>query len=76
MATREHLPATFGSTILRCQKLHGDVLWEKEKYPEDLKEPDIELHIVSDSKQANNSLFYFSNPSPSDVQKFFSGRLL
>lgn len=27
-------------------KLHGDLLWEKEKYPEDLKEPDIELHVA------------------------------
>ncbi len=26
--------------------VHGDVLWEKEQYPEDLKEPDIELHTA------------------------------
>lgn len=29
------------------KKLHGDVLYEKEKYPEDLKEKDIELHVAS-----------------------------
>jgi predicted dehydrogenase len=26
--------------------VHGNLLWEKEKYPEDLKEPDIELHVA------------------------------
>jgi predicted dehydrogenase len=29
------------------KKLHGDVLYEREKYPEDLKEKDIELHVAS-----------------------------
>jgi len=29
------------------KKIHGDVLYEKEKYPEDLKEPDIELNAAS-----------------------------
>ena len=33
------------------QKLHGDLLWEKEKYPEDLKEPDIELHVASATRR-------------------------
>jgi hypothetical protein len=33
------------------RKLHGDVLWEKEKYPEDLKEPDIELHVASATRR-------------------------
>lgn len=33
------------------KKLHGDVLWEKEKYPEDLKEPDIELHVASATRR-------------------------
>jgi len=28
------------------EKIHGDVLFEKEKYPEDLKEPAIELNAV------------------------------
>jgi len=28
------------------KKIHGDVLYEKEKYPEDLKEPDIELNAA------------------------------
>jgi predicted dehydrogenase len=28
-------------------KLHGDVLYEREKYPEDLREKDIELHVAS-----------------------------
>jgi predicted dehydrogenase len=32
-------------------KLHGDLLWEKEKYPEDLKEPDIELHVASATRK-------------------------
>ena len=29
------------------KKLHGDTLYEKEKYPEDLNEKDIELHAAS-----------------------------
>ena len=29
------------------KKIHGDVLYEREKYPEDLTEPDIELHTAS-----------------------------
>lgn len=29
------------------KKLHGDVLFEKAQYPEDLTEPDIELHVAS-----------------------------
>lgn len=33
------------------QKLHGDLLWEKEKYPEDVKEPDIELHVASATRR-------------------------
>ncbi|MGN6264798.1 MAG: hypothetical protein ACTHM5_03950 [Ginsengibacter sp.] len=33
------------------KKLHGDVLWEKEKYPEDLKEPEIELHVASATRR-------------------------
>jgi predicted dehydrogenase len=33
------------------KKLHGDVLWEKEKYPEDLTEPDIELHVASATRR-------------------------
>jgi predicted dehydrogenase len=33
------------------KKLHGDVLWEKEKYPEDLKERDIELHVASATRR-------------------------
>jgi len=33
------------------EKLHGDLLWEKEKYPEDLKEPDIELHVASATRR-------------------------
>ncbi|MEP6845329.1 MAG: Gfo/Idh/MocA family oxidoreductase [Panacibacter sp.] len=33
------------------KKLHGDLLWEKEKYPEDLKEPDIELHVASATRR-------------------------
>ena len=33
------------------QKLHGDVLWEKEKYPEDLKEANIELHVASATRR-------------------------
>ena len=33
------------------KKLHGEVLWEKEKYPEDLKEPDIELHVASATRR-------------------------
>ena len=28
------------------EKIHKDVLYEKEKYPEDLKEPDIELNAA------------------------------
>jgi hypothetical protein len=28
------------------QKIHRDVVYEKEKYPEDLKEPDIELNAA------------------------------
>ena len=28
------------------EKIHKDVVYEKEKYPEDLKEPDIELHAA------------------------------
>lgn len=33
------------------KKLHGDVLFEKEKYPEDLTEPDIELHVASATRR-------------------------
>jgi len=33
------------------KKLHGDVLYEKEKYPEDLTEPDIELHVASATRR-------------------------
>jgi predicted dehydrogenase len=33
------------------KKMHGDVLWEKEKYPEDLTEPDIELHVASATRR-------------------------
>ncbi|MGN6296430.1 MAG: hypothetical protein ACTHM7_06580 [Ginsengibacter sp.] len=33
------------------KKLHGDVLWGKEKYPEDLKEPDIELLVASATRR-------------------------
>lgn len=33
------------------KKLHGEVLWGKEKYPEDLKEPDIELHVASATRR-------------------------
>lgn len=33
------------------KKLHGDLLWEKEKYPEDLKEPNIELHVASATRR-------------------------
>ena len=29
------------------KKLHGDALYEREKYPEDLNEKDIELHAAS-----------------------------
>ena len=29
------------------KKLHGDTLYEREKYPEDLNEQDIELHAAS-----------------------------
>lgn len=29
------------------QSIRGDVLYEKDKYPEDLTEPDIELHVAS-----------------------------
>lgn len=28
------------------EKIHGDVVYEREKYPEDLKEPQIELHAA------------------------------
>ena len=28
------------------QPLHGDVVYEKQQYPEDLKEPDIEIHTA------------------------------
>ena len=28
------------------EKIHKDVVYEKEKYPEDLKEPDIELNAA------------------------------
>ncbi len=35
----------------KSSKLHGDLLWEKEKDPEDLKEPDIELHVASASRR-------------------------
>ena len=41
----------FFPTDDKVQKLHGDVLWEKEKYPEDLKEPDIELHVASATRR-------------------------
>lgn len=37
----DFIPAEKGS------KIHGDVVYEKEKYPEDLKEPDIELHTAA-----------------------------
>jgi predicted dehydrogenase len=33
------------------KKLHAELLWEKEKYPEDLKEPDIELHVASATRR-------------------------
>lgn len=33
------------------KKMHGNLLWEKEKYPEDLKEPDIELHVASATRR-------------------------
>jgi len=33
------------------EKLHGDLLWEKEKYPEDLIESDIELHVASATRR-------------------------
>jgi len=33
------------------EKLHGDLLWEKEKYSEDLKEPDIELQVASATRK-------------------------
>jgi len=33
------------------KKLHGDLLWEKEKYPEDLTEPGIELHVASATRR-------------------------
>ena len=33
------------------KRLHGDLLWEKEKYPEDLIEPDIELHVASATRR-------------------------
>jgi len=29
------------------KKLHGDTLYEREKYPEDINEKDIELHVAS-----------------------------
>jgi len=29
------------------EKIHGDVVYEREKYPEDLTEPRIELHTAS-----------------------------
>ena len=32
---------------VKVKKLHGDVVIEKEKYPEDLKEPDIEVNVAS-----------------------------
>ena len=34
-----------------ARKIHGDLLWEKEKYPEDLTEPDIELHVASATRR-------------------------
>lgn len=41
----------FFPTDKNDQKLHGDLLWEKEKYPEDVKEPDIELHVASATRR-------------------------
>jgi hypothetical protein len=33
------------------ERIHGDVVFEKEKYPEDLKEPDIELNAAPATRQ-------------------------
>src|SRR6478609_820106 len=33
------------------KKLHGEALFEKEKYPEDLTEPGIELHVASATRR-------------------------
>lgn len=32
-------------------KIHGDVVYEREQYPEDLKEKDIELHTAPATRQ-------------------------
>jgi len=36
----------FFPTDSKAQKIHGDVVYEKEKYPEDIKEPGIELNAA------------------------------
>jgi len=33
------------------KKLHGETLFEREKYPEDVTEPDIELHVASATRR-------------------------
>ncbi len=33
------------------KKIHGDVLFEKEKYPEDVTEPDNEVHVAPATRQ-------------------------
>ena len=37
----------FIPTDKKQKSLHGDTLFEREKYPEDVTEPDIELHVAS-----------------------------
>ena len=55
------------------------LLWEKEKYPEDLKEPNIELHVASATRRHMLNFFEAIDkgirPLPILSRAYFYGKL-